>query len=110
MVFFSYTRVEFQSPKSANRTYVGIEDAVVPIKLKTLGLAQNPQNPIFRIQDSARASGVGVREMMPKDATTDTELMRRIQELAARHEYQVRPSARTRDAHATAVLSTGAYS
>lgn len=83
-------------------------------KLKTFGLAQSPaldaEAPIFRIQDSARASGVGVREMMPKDATTDTELMRRILELAARHEYQVRPSARTRDAHATAVVSTGAYS
>ena len=38
--------------------------------------------------------------MMQSDEFVDTELMQRILELAARHEAQVRSSARTRDAHA----------
>ena len=43
--------------------------------------------------------------MISKDANKDTELMRRILELAARYDDQVRTSARTRDAHAIVFVS-----
>ena len=43
--------------------------------------------------------------MMQSDEFVDTELMQRILELAARHEAQVRSSARTRDAHAIPFVS-----
>ena len=49
--------------------------------------------------------GAGFRGMMQSDEFVDTELMQRILELAARHEAQVRSSARTRDAHAIPFVS-----
>ena len=53
----------------------------------------------------ARGRRGGCLGMIPKDANEDTDLMQRILELAARHEEQVRTSARTRDAHAIAFVS-----
>jgi hypothetical protein len=43
--------------------------------------------------------------MMQSDESVDKELMQRILEVAARHEAQVRSSARTRDAHAIPFVS-----